>query len=60
MDFSTPYTDEQQAFRAEVQTWIQANVPDDMREPIDPQDFSKEQYLFWREKHQELAVKGWL
>ena len=43
MDFSTPYTDEQQAFRAEVQTWIQANVPDDMREPIDPQDFSKEQ-----------------
>jgi len=60
MNFSTPYTEEQQAFRAEVQAWVQANVPDDMREPTDPQDFSKEQYLFWREKHQELATKGWL
>jgi len=60
MDFSTPYTEEQQTFRGEVQTWIQANVPDDMREPIDPKDFTKEQYLFWREKHKELATKGWL
>jgi len=60
MNFTTPYTEEQQAFRAEVQAWLQANVPDDMREPIDPENFSKEQYLFWREKHQELAAKGWL
>ena len=60
MDFSIPYTEEQQAFREEVQAWLQANVPDDMREPVDPEDFNKEQYLFWREKHQELAAKGWL
>ena len=42
MNFTTPYTEEQQAFREEVQAWIQANVPDDMREPVDPEDFSKE------------------
>lgn len=60
MDFEVPYTEEQQTFRTEVQAWVQANVPDDMREPTDPQNFTKEQYLFWRGKHKELAAKGWL
>ena len=36
------------------------NVPEDMKDPIDGREFSKERYLFWRGKHQELAAKGWL
>ena len=35
MDFALPYTPEQEAFRKEVRAWLDANVPDDMREPVD-------------------------
>ncbi len=60
MDFALPYTPEQEAFRAEVRAWLDENIPEEMKEPVDGRDFSKEQYLFWREKHRELAAKGWL
>ncbi|MBH42347.1 MAG: acyl-CoA dehydrogenase family protein [Dehalococcoidia bacterium] len=60
MDFGLAYTEEQQAFRREVQEWISENVPDDMREPVDPRDFSEKQWQFWHAKHQEMAEKGWL
>ena len=60
MDFTLPYSDEQQRFRQEVRTWLDKNVPEEMKEPVDPRDYTKEQYLFWRQKHQELAKKGWL
>ena len=60
MDFSLPYTAEQEKFRTEVREWLEGNIPAEMRNPVDMRDFSKEQYLFWREKHRELAQKGWL
>ena len=60
MDFALPYTPEQEDFRKEVRTWLEENVPEEMKEPVDGRDFSKEQYLFWRKKHLELAEKGWL
>ncbi len=60
MDFALPYTPEQEEFRKEVRTWLEENVPEEMKEPVDGRDFSKEQYLFWRKKHLELAEKGWL
>ena len=60
MDFRLAYTEEQERFRKEVQAWIEETVPAEMKEPIDPRDFSKEQFLFWRGKHQEMAKKGWL
>ncbi len=60
MDFTLPYSEEQQRFRAEVRTWLEANVPEEMKSPIDGRDFTDEHYLFWRGKHQELAQKGWL
>jgi len=60
MDFAIAYTEEQERFREEVRAWIAENVPEDMKEPIDSRDASKEQYLFWREKHKEMAKKGWL
>jgi len=60
MDFALEYTTEQGEFRQEVRTWLEANIPEEMKDPIDDRDFSKEMYLFWREKHREMAQKGWL
>ena len=61
MDFSAAQdSGEQQAFRREVREWFEKNVPDDMRDPVDGRDFTKEQFLFWRGKHREMADKGWL
>ena len=60
MDFAVPYTEEQERFRKEVQAWLEENIPEDMKEPIDSRDFTEEQFRFWREKHKELAAKGWL
>ena len=60
MDFTTPYTEEQQRFRQEVSTWLDGNIPENMRVPTDPRDLTQEHYYFWKEKRKELAVKGWL
>ena len=60
MDFAYAYTEEQQRFRQEVRDWIAQNVPDEMRDPNDGRDFTEEQWAFWREKHKEMAAKGWL
>ena len=60
MDFEIPYTEEQQRFRREVQAWLEANIPEEMKAPTDPRDRTEEQYWFWREKHKELAKMGWL
>jgi len=60
MDFAIAYTEEQQRFRQEVQAWIEENVPENMRDPIDNRDLTEEQWRFWREKHREMAAKGWL
>ncbi len=60
MDFSLPYTEEQESFRQEVRSWLENNIPEEMKEPVDGREFTKEQYLFWRAKHKELAAKGWL
>ena len=60
MDFANTYTEEQEEFRKEVRTWLEENVREEMKEPIDPDDFTDEQYWYWRETHKELAVKGWL
>ena len=47
MDFTLPYTEEQERFRQEVRAWMEQNIPEEMKKPIDPRDFTKEQYLFW-------------
>ena len=60
MDFVLPYTEEQERFRQEVRTWLEENIPQEMRQPIDSGDYTEEQYLFWREKQKSLATKGWL
>jgi len=60
MDFELHYTKEQEDFRKEVRSWLEANIPANMRAPVDRLDLTEGQYLFWREKHQEIAEKGWL
>ena len=60
MDFTIPYTEEQEQFRQEVRTWLEENIPDEMKEPIDPRDITEEMWKFWRGKHREMGEKGWL
>ena len=45
MDFELPYTEEQEKFRAEVKSWIADNVPDNMRDTIDPENFTEDLLL---------------
>ncbi|MBF8267486.1 MAG: hypothetical protein HW388_994 [Dehalococcoidia bacterium] len=62
MDFALhqTYTEEQERFRKEVRSWLEQNIPEGMKNPLDPRDFTIEMYWFWREKHKELGKKGWL
>tara|TARA_Y100000590_G_scaffold54886_2_gene57384 strand:- start:2715 stop:3959 length:1245 start_codon:yes stop_codon:yes gene_type:complete len=60
MDFSLPYTNEQETFRKEVRSWLAENVPSDLKDPVDPRDFTIELNERWREVHKELGKKGWL
>ena len=55
MDFKYRYTPEQEAFRAEVRTWLEANIPEAMRDPVDRLDISEEFYWFWREMNKKIA-----
>ena len=60
MDFTLPYTEEQERFRKEVRAWLEENVPEEMKDPIDGRDFTEEMHTWWRGTHQKLAAKGWL
>ena len=60
MDFEHHYTEHQEQFRAEVRAWLDENVPDAMKDPLDPNDLTPEQYAFGRELAKKLAAKGWL
>ena len=60
MDFSLPYTEEQETFRKEVRAWLEANTPEEMQQPIDANETTQEMRTFWADKHLELGVKGWL
>ena len=60
MDFTYTYTEDQEEFRAEVRAWLEANIPDDMRAPVDRMELTRPQYDFWRDMHKTLAEKGWL
>lgn len=60
MDFKLSYSREQEDFRKEVRDWLQANIPEDMKSPVDRLDLTDELYTFWRDMHMQLAAKGWL
>ena len=60
MDFKYSYTKDQEEFRQEVKAWLEENIPENMRAPVDRLDLTEVHYRFWREMHQTLASKGWL
>ncbi|MER3397001.1 MAG: hypothetical protein C4315_01250 [Chloroflexota bacterium] len=60
MDFELKYSPEQEAFRKEVRAFLEANIPPDLEEPVDPADLSYEQYLMRRELGRKLGERGWL
>ena len=60
MDFAYTYTEDQEEFRQEVRSWLEENIPAEMRAPVDRMELSQTQYDYWREMHKVLAEKGWL
>ena len=60
MDFKLPYSNEQEDFRREVREWLEANIPEGMKSPVDRLEITEELYTYWRGMHQELAARGWL
>ena len=60
MDFALPYTEQQERFRQEVRAWLEENIPEEMKDPIDPRDITEEMWQFWKGKHREMGAKGWL
>lgn len=55
-DFAFPYIPEQEEFRKEAETWLQANVPEELKEPADQNHITREMYWWWCEKHKEMAA----
>lgn len=52
------YSPEEIAFRDEVHAWLQANLPDDLREKVaNYQELAKDDLIRW---HKILAQKGWV
>ncbi len=52
------YSAEETAFRDEVRSWIEANLPDDIREKVvNYQELTKDDYIRW---HKLLAAKDWV
>ncbi|MBM2826570.1 MAG: hypothetical protein HW403_634 [Dehalococcoidia bacterium] len=63
MDFELHYTHEQEEFRKEVREWLGANVPSDLKSPVNTGDLkenSEERYWKAREFRRKLGEKGWL
>ena len=60
MDFKYHYTDEQESFRKEVREWLEANVPADIKHPLDSAHTDRETFLWSREFRKKLGAKGWL
>ncbi len=59
MDFALAHTEEQERFRKEVRAWLEENIPEEMKDPIDPRDRTSKDYQWWFEKRKEIARKGW-
>jgi len=62
VDFEMHYTPEQEALRAEVRAWLDANLPAGFEEtvPWDSDDYTPEMYEFAKDFRHKLGQKGWL
>ncbi|PKB78643.1 MAG: hypothetical protein BZY88_17420 [SAR202 cluster bacterium Io17-Chloro-G9] len=60
MDFGYQYTEEQQRFRQEVSTWLDDNIPTELRDGWLPQDQDAAAWESCRAFRRLLGGKGWL
>ena len=60
MDFGYQYTEEQQRFRQEVRTWLEDNIPRELRDGWLPQDQDPAAWESCRSFRRLLGEKGWL
>jgi alkylation response protein AidB-like acyl-CoA dehydrogenase len=60
VDFGMQYTPEQQAFRAEVSSWLGEHVPDGLNARTTTPEDSAQRYRQRRELGRQLGALGWL
>ena len=60
MDFRSPYTEEQQAFRAAARAWLSENFPRNLKVPPDGSPLDAENQAKVKKFRQQLGEKGWL
>ena len=60
MDFEYRYTAEQQAFRQEVRSWLDDNIPTGVRWPNDAKNMPHETWQWVKTFREQLGAKGWL
>ena len=60
MDFRSPYTAEQQAFRAAARAWLVEHFPRDLRVPRDGSPLDSENQAKVKDFRRKLGEKGWL
>ena len=60
MDFEFRYTAEQDSFRQEVRSWLDENVPADMKKPLDSAHTDRETFHWIKDFRKKLGAKGWL
>ncbi|MDP6454253.1 MAG: acyl-CoA dehydrogenase family protein [SAR202 cluster bacterium] len=60
MDFKNRYTKEQEEFRQEVRSWLEENVPADLKRPLEVSHLDTETYKQIQELRRKLGRKGWL
>ena len=60
MDFRSPYTEEQQAFRLAARAWLQEHFPRDLKVPPDGSPLDADNQAKVKTFRRELGEKGWL
>ncbi|MSQ40630.1 MAG: hypothetical protein EXR55_03015 [Dehalococcoidia bacterium] len=62
MDFAIVDTEtrDQKQFRQEVRDWLEKNVPEDRKQPVDSRDLDSDDYQWVLAFRRALGKKGWL
>jgi alkylation response protein AidB-like acyl-CoA dehydrogenase len=60
VDFTYKYTDRQQRFRSEVQTWLEANLPDEVQDSSGQPVLDQTSWGLCAALREKLGAKDWL
>ncbi len=60
MDFTHPYSKDQQAFRVAVRSWLEHNAPTGLRIPPDGRPLDEETQRVVKDFRRQLGAQGWL